>query len=201
MFFPQKTPRCKPRANKRLKQQEQLVRLKEQAQMLHNITSSSPNSPYASLAIASSPPAMPLPRSPVPPLKLLPREPPNGGGVGERQGKDAAMQEASFVKDTFASFLSDQVKLGREESSSEPISAPSRAHPAAASGYTPKVARYKRRERIENGCEGTEVLQDETQGLRTWRDVTNSLPDNHPPSVSPSTKSSRSTKSPATQHL
>ena len=188
---PPKTSRCKPRPNKRLKEQEQM------AELLHNITSSSPNS----LAIASSPSAMPLPRSPVPPLKLLPREPPNGGGVGERQGEDAAMQEASFVKDTFASFLSDQVKLGREESSSEPISAPSRAHPAAASGYTPKVARYKRRERIENGCEGTEVLQDETQGLRTWRDVTNSLPDNHPPSVSPSTKSSRSTKSPATQHF
>jgi hypothetical protein len=191
--------------------------------MLHNITSSSPNSPYASLAIASSPPAMPLPRSPVPPLKLLPREPPNGGGVGERQGKDAAMQEASFVKDAFASFLFDQVKPGREESSSELIPAPSRALPAAegygedclppmsecvvtsaltcpgraaqahretdipnrsppwlkqASGSdSPKVARYKRRKRIENGCEGTEVLQDETTGLCTWRDVTNSLPD------------------------
>ena len=180
MFFPPKTPRCKPRPNKRLKEQEQMARLKEQEQMselLHNMTASSPNFPYVSLAIASSPLAIPLPRSPVPALKLLLREPPN------------------------------QVKPAREESSScdtsETIPAPSQALPAAASGSdSPKVARHKRRERIENGCEDTEVLQDETIGLCTWRDVTDSLPDNNPPpDVSSSTKSSRSTKLPDTQHF
>jgi hypothetical protein len=170
------------------------------AELLHNITSSSTNSPYASSAIASSPPAIPPPRSPVPPLKLLPREPPNDGGVEEGQGKDASMHVASFVNDAFASFLSDQVKPTREESSSGPISAPSRALPASGSD-SPKVARYKRRERIENGCEDTEVLQDETPGLCTWRDVTDNLPDNNPPPVSPSTKSPRRTKSPDTQHF
>jgi hypothetical protein len=58
-----------------------------------------------------------------------PLEPPNGGGVGEGQGKDASMHVASFVKVALASFLSDQVKPAREDSSSEPIPAPSRALP------------------------------------------------------------------------
>ena len=58
-----------------------------------------------------------------------PREPPDARGVGEEQGKDASMHVASFVKVAFASFLSDQVKPAQEESSSEPIPAPSRALP------------------------------------------------------------------------
>ena len=47
----------------------------------------------------------------------------------EGQGKDASMHVASFVQDAFPSFLSDQLKSEREESSSEPIPAPSRALP------------------------------------------------------------------------
>ena len=137
------------------------------AELLQNLSSSPPSSFYDPSPATATSPNVPFPRSPVPPLRLLPRgDPEHGGGVFNGSDKDtesdlekehATTQVAGMVKDVLASFLSDaELKPAPGESVSETVPNPSPGLPAASSepdDSKAKVFQHQQTERPPTGVE------------------------------------------------
>ena len=164
------------------------------AELLHNLSSSPPNFSNDPPATATPAPDVPILRSPVPPLILLPRgEPEHDGGMKNGPAKDtendmekehAPMQVASVVKDVLASCLSDsELSPAQEASVSEPVPTPSPALPATSSEPDEAEAKVLLNPRTERALSG--VGESEVQEVI----IPSHRPEaNQSPRTSPSTK-------------